>query len=426
MADDLRRDLESPGRPIALRRRTPTMTFSPPPQFDLARLILAILAILGLLIASLWVLSPFFTALVWATMIAVACWPLLIRLQELLHGRRTLAVTAMTVAMLLVFIVPLVLAANTLLDNADNIVRWAKAAATYEVPPAPAWVGELPLVGARIAELWNGLHDAGLKSLVARAAPYAGQAAQWFAAQAGNVGLLVVHFLLTVVIATVMFAQGEQGARRLLANRVGGGRGEEAVRLAGAAIRGVALGVVVTALLQTIVAGFGLAIAGIPFAGLLTAGTLILCIAQVGAGPVMIPATIWLFWSDQTGWGVFLALWSALVLTMDNFIRPFLIRRGADLPLLLIFAGVIGGLLTMGLVGLFVGPVVLAVTWRLFEAWAGLYAPPGQAAAAMAAAPAPAAGSSDDAAVKADAGIAAVAAGSGPLPAAGERSAPRD
>jgi predicted PurR-regulated permease PerM len=177
-----------------------------------------------------------------------------------------------------------------------------------------------------------------------------------------------------------MFAQGEEGARRVLAlaRRISEDHGEDSLRLAAAAIRGVALGVVVTALLQTIATALGLYIAGVPFAGLLTAVTLILCIAQIGAGLVLIPAVIWLFVSGDTGFGVFLAIWSVLVLTMDNFIRPFLIRKGADLPLLLIFAGVIGGLLSMGLVGLFIGPVILAVTYRLFEAWVGLYGGPAE------------------------------------------------
>jgi predicted PurR-regulated permease PerM len=307
-------------------------------------------------------------------MIVVACWPIMLKLQQWLHGRRALAVTAMTLGMLLVFIVPLALATNTIVDNVDTIVRFAKEVSTFEVPPAPAWVSQLPLLGERLAAAWNALREAGLASVVQSVAPYAGKGAQVIAAQAGNLGLLVVHFLLTVIIAAVMFAQGEEGAHRLLvlAQRVGGDSGEEAVRLAAAAIRGVALGVVVTALLQTIAAGIGLYIAGIPFAGFLTAMVLILCIAQIGVGPVLIPAVIWLFWSGATGWGTFLLVWSAVVLMMDNFIRPFLIRKGADLPLLLIFAGVIGGLLSMGLVGLFVGPVVLAVTWRLFEAWAGL------------------------------------------------------
>jgi predicted PurR-regulated permease PerM len=353
---------------------------------DLARLILAIIAILGLMLASLWIVSPFFTAIIWATMIVVSCWPLMLRLQAVLNGRRALAVTVMTLLMLAVFIVPVLLAVNTIVDNVDTLLRWAKMASSFELPPSPAWVAQIPLVGTRLSELWSGLHEAGLSSLVQRAAPYAGKGAQLVAGQAGNLGLLIIHFLLTVLIAAVMFAQGEEGARRVLAlaDRVGGERGEAAVRLAAAAIRGVAISVVGTALIQTLLASVGLAVAGVPFVGLLTAATLILCIAQVGPGPVLIPAIIWMYWTGETGWGTFLLVWSVIAMTVDNFVRPVLVRFGADLPLLLIFAGVIGGMLTMGLVGLFVGPVVLAVTWRLFEAWAGLYVPSTAAAAVSA------------------------------------------
>jgi predicted PurR-regulated permease PerM len=364
-------------------------------HFDLARLILAIVAIVGLVAGSMWIMSPFFTSIVWATMIVVACWPLMLHVQSWARGRRSPAVVVMTLLMLAVFIVPLLLAINTIVDNADTLVRWGRMAAHFELPPPPAWVASLPLVGERVAEIWAGLRAAGADDLVKRAAPYAGRGAQWVAGQAGGIGLLLVHFLATVVIATVMFAQGEEGARRVLAlaRRISEDHGEDSLRLAAAAIRGVALGVVVTALLQTIATALGLYIAGVPFAGLLTAVTLILCIAQIGAGLVLIPAVIWLFVSGDTGFGVFLAIWSVLVLTMDNFIRPFLIRKGADLPLLLIFAGVIGGLLSMGLVGLFIGPVILAVTYRLFEAWAGLYVvpTPQSPAAPPAAAPPPAA-----------------------------------
>ena len=353
-------------------------------HFDLARLILAIVAIVGLIVGSMWIMSPFFTSIVWATMIVVACWPLMLRVQSWARGRRGLAVAVMTLLMLAVFIVPLMLAINTIVDNADTLVRWGRMAAHFELPPPPPWVASLPLVGERVAEIWAGLRAAGADELVKRAAPYAGRGAQWVAGQAGGIGMLLVHFLATVVIAAVMFAQGEEGARRVLAlaRRISEDHGEDSLRLAASAIRGVALGVVVTALLQTIATALGLYIAGVPFAGLLTAVTLILCIAQIGAGLVLIPSVIWLFWSGETSLGVFLAVWSVLVLTMDNFIRPFLIRKGADLPLLLIFAGVIGGLLSMGLVGLFVGPVILAVTYRLFEAWAGLYSAPSRPQAA--------------------------------------------
>jgi predicted PurR-regulated permease PerM len=120
---------------------------------------------------------------------------------------------------------------------------------------------------------------------------------------------------------------------------------------------------------QTVLGGIGLTIAGVPFAGLLSAVMLMLCIAQIGPGLILFPAVAWTFWMGDTGWGVFLLVWSLVVTTMDNFLRPMLIRKGADLPLLLIFAGVIGGLLGFGLVGIFVGPVVLAVTYTLLEAW---------------------------------------------------------
>jgi predicted PurR-regulated permease PerM len=343
-----------------------------PTSFDLARVMLAIISILGLLLLSLWILSPFFTAMIWALMIVVACWPLMLKLQRVLVDRRALAVTAMTVLMLMVFILPLALAAGTIVANADTLWQWGRMAADFELPPLPAWVATLPAIGAQVVDFWNTLREAEVGSVVQRTAPYAVRAAQVVAAQAGSLGILIVHILLTVLIAAVMFAQGEKGAliALALARRIGGDRGEEAVLLAASAIRGVALAVVGTALVQTTLAGLGMAIAGVPFAGLLTAAALILCIAQLGPGLILIPAVIWLYWSGQTGWGTFLLVWSVVAITIDNVVRPMLVRFGADLPLLLIVAGVTGGLLSMGIVGLFVGPVVLAVTWRLFEAWA--------------------------------------------------------
>ena len=206
---------------------------------------------------------------------------------------------------------------------------------------------------------------------MARFAPHASAAAQWLLDALGGAGILAVQFLLTVIITVIMYAQGEAARAGLIqfGRRLAGKRGEGVVVLAGQAIRGVALGVVVTALAQTLAAGIGLVAAGIPFAGLLTCVVLLLCIAQVGPVLVLAPAVIWLFWTDQTGWGVALLVWTVIVGTMDNFIRPILIRKGADLPLLLIFAGVLGGLFAFGIVGLFVGPVVLAVTYTLLTDW---------------------------------------------------------
>jgi len=165
--------------------------------------------------------------------------------------------------------------------------------------------------------------------------------------------------------------RGEEAAAgvRAFARRLAGPRGEQAVTLAGQAIRAVALGVVVTAVVQAVLGGIGLAVACVPLASFLTALMFVLAIAQIGAGPVLLLAVAWLYWSGSPAWGTAMLVWTLIVGSLDNIMRPLLIKRGADLPLVLIFAGVIGGLLAFGLVGLFVGPVVLAVAYTELAAW---------------------------------------------------------
>lgn len=338
---------------------------------DLLRTMLAVLAIGGLIAVSFWVLRPFLLATIWATMIVVATWPLMLRVQSTLHGKRVLAVAVMVLFLLLVFVLPVSLAVAALVENADVLAGWVKSLATFRLPAPPDWLAGLPLVGEKLATLWQDVAAGESDGLTARVAPYAGAATRWLFAQIGNVGIMSFHFLLTVLIAAIMFASGESAAVmvRRFGQRLAGEQGETAIKIAGGAIRGVALGVVVTALVQSVLGGIGLAVAGIPFASLLTAAMFLLCIAQLGPSLVLIPAVAWLYWKGDTVWATVLLVWCIPVVTLDNFLRPILIRRGLDLPLLLIFAGVIGGLIAFGLIGLFVGPVVLAVTYRLFLAW---------------------------------------------------------
>ena len=345
---------------------------SPRRPQDLARVTLGVLFIGALLGAALWILKPFIGATIWATMVVVATWPLMLRLQAWMWGRRSLAVVAMSVLLLLLFVVPLTLAIVTIVGNADRMVDWARLAADYHLPEAPpAWAVKLPLVGGLIERAWAQANDLGLRDLLPRLSPYAGGLTRWFVDQVGNIGFLMLQFLLTVVIAAVFYSTGEDAARlvRRFAVRLGGQRGAEVVALAGAAIRGVALGVGVTAVVQAVLSGLVLALAGVPFSGLLTAVIFMLCLAQVGPVPVLVPVVVWAFWTDSTGVGIFLIIYTVFVANLDNVLRPMLIRMGADLSLLLIFSGVIGGLVAFGLVGIFIGPVVLAVAWKLLEAW---------------------------------------------------------
>jgi predicted PurR-regulated permease PerM len=341
------------------------------PSADIVRTTLAVLFIGILIASSFWIMRPFLTALVWATMIVVTTWPLMIGLQERFRGKRAPAVIVMTLALLLVFIVPFTLAIVTIIGRSDEIVVWSKSLATVTVPPPPEWLEKLPLVGPKIAAGWHDLSSVGKEELSERIAPHAKAIMGWLVARAGGIGMMLIQFLLTVIITAVLYTNGDTAADgvRRFARRLGGRPGEDAAILAAKAVRGVALGVVVTAVIQSLLGGIGLAVSGVPAAALLTAVMFVLCIAQVGPGLVLIPVVVWLFWKDQTLWGTIMIAWTVFVGTIDNFIRPFLIKRGADLPLLLIFAGVIGGLIAFGVVGLFIGPVILAVTYTLLKSW---------------------------------------------------------
>ncbi len=338
---------------------------------DIVRWTLAVLFIGILITASIWILRPFLTALVWATMIVVTTWPLMLGMEKRLWGKRGLTVTVMIVGLLLLFVIPFTLAVVSIIERSDEIVAGARSLAAYTLPPPPEWVEKLPLVGARVVAQWRRLATGGQAEMIARLTPYVQKIVSWSVAQAGSIMMMTVQFLLTVIISAVLYATGEKGADGicLFARRLGGKSGEDAVILAAKAMRGVALGVVVTAVVQSLLGGIGLALSGVPAAMLLTALMFILCVAQVGPALVLIPAVVWLFWKDQTLWGTAMVVWTLLVVTVDNFLRPFLIKRGADLPLLLIFAGVLGGLIACGVIGLFIGPVMLAVTYTLLQAW---------------------------------------------------------
>lgn len=338
---------------------------------DLTRNTLGVLLILGMIAASFWILRPFLPAIVWATMIVVSTWPLLLRLQDRLWGRRALAAAVMSLALVLIFVVPLLLAAVAIVGNAGRFVAWVQSLASSPLPPPPEWLARLPVLGSPAARLWAREAANGFEGLSAKVAPYAGAATSWFIAQIGGLGIAFVQFLLTAVFAAIMYVGGERAVKGILrfAHRLAGERGEISVRLAGRAIRGVSMGVVVTAIAQAGLGGVGLAVCGVPFAVILTAVMFMLCIAQLGPGLVLAPAVIWMYWGGNTVLGSVLLAWSLVVGIMDNFLRPVLIRRSADLPLLLVFIGVIGGLIAFGLIGIFVGPVVLAVTYTLSQAW---------------------------------------------------------
>ena len=337
---------------------------------DITRIVLFVLVIGALLAGSFWTLLPFLSGLTWATTIAIATWPLLQRLQRL-TGRRSFAVAIMTVLVLLAFIVPFALAVNTLLDAASRSPAVMNDFLAHGLGPPPEWVAKVPILGQRVAERWQAIAAGGPEALQAFVQPYAYSAATWAIAATGGFGRTLILVLLTLFLVAILYANGETAARGALAfaRRLGGETGERTIRLAGQAVRSVALGVVVTAMVQSVLVGLGLWFCGIPHPGILTAIAFVFGIAQIGPLPVLVPAVMWLYWTGSSTWATVLLIWSAPVLALDNVLRPILIRRGVELPLLLILGGVIGGLISFGVVGLFVGPVVLAATYTLAKDW---------------------------------------------------------
>lgn len=336
---------------------------------DLPRIVFGVLLMAALIGGTLWILKPFLPALIWSTMIVVATWPLLLRLTRALGGRRNLAAAVMTALLLVIVIVPLAMAVSTLVEQSARLAD--VKVAEIRIPLPPSWVEGVPIVGGRVSAEWRTYAAATPEELATRATPYVRPVLAWIAAQAGTVGTFALHLLLTLLLCAVLYVTGETAARgvRRFAHRLHGVGGDTAVLLAAGSIRAVALGIVVTAIAQTALGALGLIAASVPYVAIFAAVMFVFCIAQIGPTLPLLVAVGWLYYNDATFAAIALLVWTVGVASLDNVLRPLLIRRGADLPLLLIMAGVIGGLLGFGLVGLFVGPVLLAVTYKLLGAW---------------------------------------------------------
>ncbi|BDH46160.1 hypothetical protein TUM12370_22040 [Salmonella enterica subsp. enterica serovar Choleraesuis] len=336
---------------------------------DLPQILLSVVFLSIMILACLWIVQPFILGFAWAGTIVIATWPLLLWLQKILWGRRSLAVLVIVLLLILLFIIPIALLVNSLVDSSTPLIHWARSG--HMAIPTLDWLKSIPMVGDKLHSSWNTLLATGGSALMAKVQPYIGTTTQWFLGQAAQIGSFLLHCGMMLLFSALLYWRGENVARgiRHFAYRLAAQRGDAAVVLAGNAIRAVALGVVVTALVQGLLGGIGLAISGIHYATMLAVLMFICCLVQLGPLPVLIPAVIWLYWSGDTTWGTVLLVWAGIVAALDNVIRPVLIRMGADLPLMLVLSGVIGGLFAFGMIGLFIGPVVLAVSYRLYAVW---------------------------------------------------------
>ena len=341
----------------------------PPSRVDQS-LTLAVLAML--IVGCFFVLQPFITALVWAAILCTTTWPLYWRVTARLRDRSGLSALVMVVLLALLMIAPFIVVGATIADNAALVAQWGRQMLEVGPPDPPAWVAQLPLIGTTVAAYWSSMaHDTA--QLLGVLGEYVEPLRKFLVASGASVVGAILQMTLAIFIAWFMFRDGHAIAEHLMrvAQRIAGDRGKELASVAAATVRGVVLGLLGTALVQGVVAGIGFWIAGIQAAPLLGLLTFFLSPVPIGPPLVWVPAGLWLIQNGQTGWGLFVLLWGTFaVSTIDNIIKPLIISRGVDLPFVLVLLGVLGGAIAFGFIGIFLGPVLLAVGYALLMEWA--------------------------------------------------------
>ena len=332
---------------------------------------LLVLIVIGLLVGVLAVVKPFTTAILFGASLATATWPMR---QALVHRglRRGAAAAVMLLAALALVFLPMLAVAPNL---AEQLTTGIERLQTYFTasPTLPAWVAGTPLIGPRVTLAWDRM-VAAEGDLRVLSAAYAINVEQMLVAAAKALADSVIQLILSAVVATMFWANGEALTAVLhdALRRLGGATAEQTLDVAALAIRGVAYGVVGTAIIQAGLLAFGLAVAGVPGAAMLGFVGLLLSISQIG-GPLLVliwgGAAWWLFGHDYPLWAGFMIIWGLLVSTIDNFIKPWLIGFGMDMPISLTILGVFGGFVAFGFLGLFIGPTLIAVSYSLLQSW---------------------------------------------------------
>ncbi|KAF0863701.1 AI-2E family transporter [Pseudomonas sp. LD120] len=334
------------------------------------RLLVQIL-LLALFGASFWVMAPFWSALFWGAVLAFASWPLMRLLTRWLNGRESLAAALLTLGWMLLVAAPLVWLGLNLADHVRDATAFIKDVQVEGLPEAPAWLAGLPFVGERLVGVWNSIDEQGA-ALMQAVKPYLGQVGNWLLARSAQIGGGILELTLSIVFVFFFYRDGPRLALfvRKLLERLIGERAGYYIELVAGTVQRVVNGVIGTAAAQAILALIGFLIAGVPGALVLGIITFLLSLIPMGPPLVWVPATAWLAWKGEYGMAVFLGIWGTFIISgVDNVLKPYLISRGGNLPLVIVLLGVFGGLIAFGFIGLFIGPTLLAVAYSLLLDW---------------------------------------------------------
>lgn len=343
----------------------------PQPGWRVQQRLWSILATAALIAACFVIAEPFLSAVTWAIILAVSAWPAFVWLGSALGNRRRLAAVIFAVAGFVILILPLVLAGMSVARRAPAVMQAIEHVEQNGVPGPPDAVARLPVVGPRLHDLWARISEQG-SEVFADYRSEINATVRWLLLRVGSFGLTVLQFALAIIIAALLLVRAERvcALLRAFAVRIGGAEGLDLLPLAEHTIRAVSFGVIGTALLEGVLSGVGFTIAGQQAAILLGCATFLLCLLQAGPGFVFLPAAAWMWWQGETGWAIFVLAWhAALVLPVEMLGKPYFVSRGTGLPMLLIFVGVLGGVLAFGFIGIFVGATVLAVSYALLLYW---------------------------------------------------------
>jgi predicted PurR-regulated permease PerM len=329
------------------------------------------IACLGLLgYWSLVLITPFLTIIIWSIIIAVALYPIFDWLSGKLYGHRTLTAVAITGFSLFVILGPVTWLGLSLAESIPRAIARV-ADGSVAIPPPPEAIRAWPVIGAKIYQTWQ-LASTNLSGLLVEAAPQLKPLGSRFLNAAGSVGINLLKFILGAAIAGFLLIPGPalaQSTKNILSRVAGSRRGEEFVNLAGATIRNISRGIIGIAILQALLAGMGMLFAGVPAAGLFSFLVLLLGILQIGPSIILIPLIIWSWFTMGTAMAALFTLYMVPVNLLDNLLRP-LLAKGLSTPMPVILMGVLGGTLAHGIIGLFVGPIVLSLAWQLLVVWA--------------------------------------------------------
>jgi predicted PurR-regulated permease PerM len=315
------------------------------------------------------IVRPFIIPFAWGIIIAVGAHPLFLFLERRLGNRRRLAATLIVFLGLILLVIPAVMLSDTMFATAHGLASGLKEG-TIAIPPPPQSIKTWPIIGPELDAFWSQA-SSNIESALTRLAPYLKVVGSWLLSRAAGAGWGLLQFVIAIVIAGALLVHEETGrkAAYAIAVRLAGDKGKEFTDLAEATVRSVTRGILGVALIQSILIGFGFVVMGVPGAGLWALLCLILSVVQIGAFPVVVPVVIYVFSTADTATAIVFLIWNLFAGSTDNILKPLLLGRGVEVPMIIIFVGAIGGFIWSGIIGLFVGAVVLVLGYRLFLAW---------------------------------------------------------